>query len=247
MIVCDRCICFATSVVPSARPSSRVRVRVRVPRERERRVEFGARAAAATLRAASRMLARSLAARNAVVVARLHRASARRIVAATTRSDMSSDARAHGDGVSFGPIAIPGAQVFYETSQTFALVNLKPVVPGHVLVCPRRSTPKFTDLSDEEISDLWRTVAVIQRALEHEHDTSSSTLAIQDGPLAGQTVPHVHVHVLPRRVGDFARNDDVYDDLERWNADGSKALDDDRPPRSTEEMRAEADALRALF
>ena len=57
----------------------------------------------------------------------------------------------------------------------------------------------------------------------------------------------MHVHVLPRRVGDFARNDDVYDDLERWNADGSKALDDDRPPRSAEEMRAEADALRALF
>ena len=193
------------------------------------------------------MLARSLAARNAVVVARLHRASARRIVAATTRSDMSSDARARGDGVAFGPIAIPGAQVFYETSQTFALVNLKPVVPGHVLVCPRRSTPKFTDLSDDEISDLWRTVAVIQRALEREHGTSSSTLAIQDGPLAGQTVPHVHVHVLPRRVGDFARNDDVYDDLERWNADGSRALDDDRPPRSAEEMRAEADALRALF
>ena len=107
--------------------------------------------------------------------------------------------------------------------------------------------PPHTDLSDEEISDLWRTVAVIQRALEREHDTSSSTLAIQDGPLAGQTVPHVHVHVLPRRVGDFARNDDVYDDLERWNADGSKALDDDRPPRSAEEMRAEADALRALF
>ena len=194
MIVCDRCICFATSVVASARPSSRVCVRVRVPRERERRVEFGARAAAATLRAASRMLARSLAARNAVVVARLHRASARRIVAATTRSDMSSDARAHGDGVSFGPIAIPGAQVFYETSQTFALVNLKPVVPGHVLVCPRRSTPKFTDLSDEEISDLWRTVVL----------RAKQTISASVAPLASPSPPARRSNVHARRRRDRA-------------------------------------------
>jgi diadenosine tetraphosphate (Ap4A) HIT family hydrolase len=40
----------------------------------------------------------------------------------------------------------------------------------------------------------------------------------QDGPAAGQTVPHVHVHVLPRRAGDFARNDDVYDELDRGEA-----------------------------
>jgi len=151
-------------------------------------------------------------------------------------------------GVKFGPIAIPASQVFHETSTTFALVNLKPVVPGHVLVCPRRVTPKLTELLDEEISDLWRTVAVVQRVIEREYNTTSSTLAIQDGPLAGQTVPHVHVHVLPRKEGDFARNDDIYDELEKWRGEaGSKALDDDRPPRSAEEMTAEANTLRALF
>ena len=53
---------------------------------------------------------------------------------------------------------------------------------------------------------------------------------------------HVHVHVLPRREGDFARNDDVYDALE-----GREALDDDRRPQSMEEMTEEANALRALF
>lgn len=151
-------------------------------------------------------------------------------------------------GVKFGPIAIPASQVFHETPSTFALVNLKPVVLGHVLVCPRRVAPKFTELLDEEISDLWRTVAVVQRVIEREYNTTSSTLAIQDGPLAGQTVPHVHVHVLPRKEGDFARNDDIYDELEKWRGEaGSKALDDDRPPRSAEEMAAEANTLRALF
>ena len=69
-------------------------------------------------------------------------------------------------GVSFGPISIPPEQIFLETSSSFALVNLKPVVPGHVLVCPRRVAQKFTDLTDAEIADLWQTVAVVQRALE---------------------------------------------------------------------------------
>lgn len=43
---------------------------------------------------------------------------------------------------------------------------------------------------------------------KHFHATSL-TLAIQDGPQAGQTVPHVHVHILPRKAGDFAQNDEV--------------------------------------
>ena len=150
-----------------------------------------------------------------------------------------------GAGFAFGPISIPRSQVFYETPSTFALVNLKTVVRGHVLVCPRRVVAKFTDLTPDEIADLWRSVADVQRRIERAHDTTSSTLAIQDGPLAGQSVPHVHVHVLPRREGDFERNDDVYDALEGRT---SKALDnDEREPRTAEEMRIEADAFRALF
>jgi diadenosine tetraphosphate (Ap4A) HIT family hydrolase len=47
-----------------------------------------------------------------------------------------------------------------------------------------------------------------------------SVLVVQDGPAAGQTVPHVHVHCLPRRPGDLKRNDDVYDAID----DSSKCL-----------------------
>ena len=45
-------------------------------------------------------------------------------------------------------------------------------------------------------------------------DSSSSTISIQDGAAAGQTVEHVHVHILPRHVGDFANNDDIYEKLQ---------------------------------
>jgi bis(5'-adenosyl)-triphosphatase len=43
-------------------------------------------------------------------------------------------------------------------------------------------------------------------------------MPLQDGPAAGQTVPHVHIHVLPRRPGDFEKNDEVYDELDRAEA-----------------------------
>ncbi len=44
--------------------------------------------------------------------------------------------------------------------------------------------------------------------------TSMSCILMQDGAHAGQSVPHVHIHVLPRRPGDFKNNDDVYDAID---------------------------------
>jgi diadenosine tetraphosphate (Ap4A) HIT family hydrolase len=62
----------------------------------------------------------------------------------------------------------------------------------------------------------------IGSALESYSKTKSLTFVIQDGKDAGQTVEHVHVHIMPRRAGDFKRNDDIYDELERVDADHRK-------------------------
>jgi bis(5'-adenosyl)-triphosphatase len=70
---------------------------------------------------------------------------------------------------------------------------------------------------------------------------------MQDGRAAGQSVPHVHVHILPRRFGDFQRNDDVYEELENQNLDKAITADEDRKPRTMEEMAAEASILASLF
>uniref|UniRef100_A0A4W5MCB1 Fragile histidine triad diadenosine triphosphatase n=1 Tax=Hucho hucho TaxID=62062 RepID=A0A4W5MCB1_9TELE len=66
----------------------------------------------------------------------------------------------------------------------------------------------------------------------------------QDGPEAGQTVKHVHVHVLPRKAGDFERNDNVYDELQKHDRES-----EDIPSRwrTEEEMAAEASDLRKQF
>ncbi|KAJ6177833.1 Histidine triad (HIT) protein [Penicillium mononematosum] len=86
---------------------------------------------------------------------------------------------------------------------TFALVNLKPILPGHVLVSPRRVVPRVTDLTPAETSDLFVTVRRVGRMLERIYGATSLNIAIQDGAHAGQSVPHVHAHIIPRKAADL--------------------------------------------
>jgi bis(5'-adenosyl)-triphosphatase len=184
---------------------------------------------------------------SALLLATALRAAARRPLG------MSAAGGGGGGDVRFGKFSIPASQVFYESASrlSLALVNLRPIVPGHVLVVPRRVVPRMSDLTDEELVDLWRSVRRIAGVVEARHGASASNVAVQDGPAAGQTVPHVHVHILPRKRADFARNDDVYDALEQFDARPQSALvvpsDVDRVDRTAAEMAAEADELRALF
>ncbi|XP_025877798.1 bifunctional bis(5'-adenosyl)-triphosphatase/adenylylsulfatase FHIT [Oryza sativa Japonica Group] len=92
-----------------------------------------------------------------------------------------------GSRYRFGPHEIAERQVFRTSPLSFAIVNLRPTRPGHILY--------FCQLCDIGVR-----VEQYQRA-------SSLTFTIQDGPHSGQTVPHVHVHIVPRRKEDFENND----------------------------------------
>ena len=86
-------------------------------------------------------------------------------------------------------------------------------LPVDILVSPLRSVERFADLTVEEVSDLFVCVHRIAPVLQRLHSAPSLTIAVQDGEHAGQTVPHVHVHMLPRKHGDFPHNDDIYNQV----------------------------------
>ncbi|RCN29603.1 histidine triad domain protein [Ancylostoma caninum] len=135
----------------------------------------------------------------------------------------------------FSEFTIAPESIFYRSSLCFAFVNLKPVLNGHVLICPKRVCNHLTDLTDAETADLFVVAKKVQRMLEKVHNVSSSTVCVQDGPEAGQTVKHVHVHVLARRKDDFGCSpDNLYQNLATHDKDPTVR------PRSQEEMSAEA-------
>ncbi|ORX36338.1 HIT-like domain-containing protein [Kockovaella imperatae] len=106
-------------------------------------------------------------------------------------------------------------QVFFTSKLSLAIVNLKPLIPGHVLVIPRRVVPRLVDLGSEEVSDLFTSVQTIGKILEKTFQAQALTISIQDGAVAGQSVPHIHVHLIPRQSTDFnGNNDEIYPALE---------------------------------
>ncbi|XP_066285104.1 bis(5'-adenosyl)-triphosphatase-like isoform X1 [Branchiostoma lanceolatum] len=148
-----------------------------------------------------------------------------------------------GPSFKFGQHVLQASCVFFKSRLSIGFVNRKPVVPGHVLVSPLRVVERFGELSSEEVADLFMATQTISGVVEKHFQGTSLTIAIQDGPEAGQTVKHVHVHILPRRSGDFPQNDDVYEALDKHD----KEMGEDARWRTEEEMAEEASVLAKYF
>lgn len=169
-------------------------------------------------------------------------------------------------------------------------MNIKPLLPGHVLVVPRTRHARLTDVPPVELGDLFRTVQRVQHMLARHYFSRSGSshpsghaaatigdgafnIAIQDGAEAGQTVPHLHVHVIPRARGESAQSpgeaaEALYADMARergnvggalWDAAGAsggrpvpggsfpQVEDADREARTMQEMEAEAGMFREVL
>lgn len=124
---------------------------------------------------------------------------------------------------------------------------------------------RLADLTQPELISLFSSVQHVGNVIERAYGADGLTVACQDGKAAGQSVPHVHVHILPRKFsGDRfeSKNDEVYPALEKSEAELSQHLpaasssaheplkmdaDDDRKPRTIDEMVKEAEWLKSLF
>ena len=100
----------------------------------------------------------------------------------------------------FGPHMILPQFIFLKTKYCYAFTNLRPSVDGHCLVSPIRKVQFFDDLNEEEKLDLIHTAKRVGNVLKQGYKTDAIGITMQDGPAAGQTVPHVHFHVIPRNI-----------------------------------------------
>jgi len=93
-----------------------------------------------------------------------------------------------------------------ENSNEFAVCirDAYPISPGHSLVIPKRHIGSFFDLTQIERDAMMSLLEQEKNVLDRVHQPDAFNIGINDGPAAGQTVPHLHIHLIPRYRGDLA-------------------------------------------
>ena len=94
-------------------------------------------------------------------------------------------------------------RIIDENSTAIAIRDGYPVSPGHTLLITKRHIGSFFDLTEAERSDILDLLNRAKLAVDHEFQPQAYNIGINDGPCAGQTVPHLHVHLIPRYAGDL--------------------------------------------
>ena len=96
---------------------------------------------------------------------------------------------------------IPCAKV-YEDEHTFAFMDAGQVNPGHVLVATKKPAETILDLDEDLAAALFRTVTKVAKAVQAAFEPEGLTLLQANKPAGLQSVPHFHIHILPRHTDD---------------------------------------------
>ena len=94
------------------------------------------------------------------------------------------------------------AKIIYEDEYTLALLDIKPVNPGHTLVIPKEHYVNIFDIPEETMVHVGRTVKKMALALQQGLGIENMNISTNNGVHAGQEVFHSHTHLVPRHVGD---------------------------------------------
>ena len=93
-------------------------------------------------------------------------------------------------------------RVVLSNDVAYSILDAFPVSPGHTLIVPHSHVASVYDLSPAEQGALWHLTREVREALRSEHGIDGFNIGLNDGPAAGQTIEHAHIHVIPRRFGD---------------------------------------------
>jgi histidine triad (HIT) family protein len=96
------------------------------------------------------------------------------------------------------------AKVIMQNEKAMALLDASPLAAGHSLVIPKSHYAKVQEMSEQDAKAVFEIVWKLVGAVETGSEVNASTIAIHNGSEAGQEVPHVHAHIVPRKRGDGA-------------------------------------------
>ena len=97
---------------------------------------------------------------------------------------------------------LPQERIVMANNLAMAIRDAFPVSPGHTLIIPKRHVATFFDTTSEERFSMFELMDKAKRALDAELQPVAYNIGVNDGTAAGQTISHVHVHLIPRYVGD---------------------------------------------
>ncbi|WP_067048584.1 HIT family protein [Methanofollis ethanolicus] len=94
------------------------------------------------------------------------------------------------------------ADIVVQNTLAYARADAFPVSPGHTLIVPFRHVSSFFEATEAERVALLDLLCRCRDALEERYHPDGWNIGINVGPAAGQTVPHLHIHLIPRYAGD---------------------------------------------
>ncbi|MFC2135649.1 HIT family protein [Bacteroidota bacterium] len=93
-------------------------------------------------------------------------------------------------------------QKIYETDSEYVIYNIRPANKGQCIVVPKRHVNNIRELSDSEAGSLLKTVKFVSTILNEELKPEAFNYGFNEGEYSGQTVEHLHFHIMPRFKGD---------------------------------------------
>jgi diadenosine tetraphosphate (Ap4A) HIT family hydrolase len=96
------------------------------------------------------------------------------------------------------------ARIVFSNHLAFAVEDAFPVSPGHMLVIPRRHVTDFFDLTLEELEAVYGLLHAARQRMNTTLRPDGLSVGVNVGGAAGQTIPHAHIHLIPRFIGDVA-------------------------------------------
>ena len=96
----------------------------------------------------------------------------------------------------------PQTEIITETEMAYAIFDKYPVSEGHILIIPKRHVGSYFDLSVQEHTDCSIIINKIKDMLKEKYKPDGYNIGVNIGKFAGQTIEHIHIHIIPRYKGD---------------------------------------------